>query len=78
MRRSMSEAGPAKFKVGDVVIYTNDYGVCWGCHMILEVEYDKIRGWLYYIDPTETPWYGVPERCLSELPPKAKGEGGEW
>ncbi len=30
-----------KFKVGDRVTYTNDYGMCWGTKTITEVDIDS-------------------------------------
>jgi hypothetical protein len=50
------------FKVGDSVIYRNDYGVNWGEKTIVEI--DKDRPGFYYIAPTETPWAPVNEKNL--------------
>ena len=59
------------FKVGDVVIYTNPQGVCFGKRTIVGTgpEFNDeaaARGAVrYYIEPTDTPWYPVRESCLS-------------
>jgi len=52
-----------KFKTGDIVFYTNGNGVKWGKRKILsseKISYGK-NGIGYYIEPTDTPWYPVPE-----------------
>ena len=59
------------FKVGDVVIYTNPQGVCFGKRTIVGTDPEfkaeaAARGAVrYYIEPTDTPWYCVAESCLS-------------
>jgi hypothetical protein len=57
-----------KYKVGDSVIWTNDYGVCWGVKTITEVGEDK-WGHTYYFTPTETPWMHTREKNLEPAPP---------
>jgi hypothetical protein len=53
-----------KFAPGDKVVYTNEFGVCWGVKTIksLDVWEDGLPR--YYIEPTETPWCSVAERNL--------------
>ncbi len=54
-----------KFKVGDKVIFTNDYGVVIrGVKTILSIDADADHA-RYYIKPTDSPWYSVRERNLS-------------
>jgi len=56
-----------KFKVGDRVIYTNDFGVCWGVKTITEC---TSRPWTredypqrptYHYEGSDTPWFSVDE-----------------
>lgn len=56
---------PPKYKAGDRVIWTNDYGVCWGVRTIKEVDEPDKWGHRYYITPTETPWMYVREANLT-------------
>ena len=56
-----------KFNVDDVVVYINDYGVNFGGKRILGVENDPIRGYVYYISPTSSPWFAESERNLFSL-----------
>lgn len=61
------EKNKPKFKVGDKVNFTNDYGVDWGEKIIKEVReitYSK-SGWGYIIDPTDSPWCAVKEELLT-------------
>lgn len=64
------EITPA-FKVGDVVIYTNPQGVCFGRKTVVgtapafEPEAAARGEVRYYISPTDTPWFSVQESCLS-------------
>lgn len=54
-----------KFKIGDKVIYTNDYGVCWGEKEITEVVF---TAWdeapRYHYKNSSTPWFPVAEKNL--------------
>ncbi len=65
-----------KFKIGQVVNYTNPQGVFWGRRKIVGHEVDQFGVDRYYIEPTDTPWYAVHEDCLSEVK-LAEGQG-EW
>lgn len=56
--------GAPKFKVGDRVEWTNEYGVNWGVRTIIEVlEPDKF-GHRYYIAPNDAHWMYVREKNL--------------
>lgn len=52
-----------KFKVGDVVLYTNPQGVFWGERKIVKLD-ERCNRPTYYIEPTDTPWYSVGEECF--------------
>lgn len=59
-----------KFKVGDKVVFTNDYGVVFPGREITEVvvwcdgDYENDY-WRYHVTPTDTPWYPHKEKHLS-------------
>lgn len=60
-----------KFKVGEQVLYTNDYGVEWGLRTIKAVHDGK--GFSspvprYFIEPTDAPWFPVAEDNLARVP----------
>lgn len=66
----MSDAiGPPRFKVGDRVIYTNDYGVNWGVKTVTEVDEPDKWGHRYYIAPKESHWMYVREKNLEPADP---------
>lgn len=48
-----------KYKVGDKVIFTNDFGVCWGVKTITAL--DERNGPTYHYEPTDTPWFSSAE-----------------
>ena len=55
-----------KFKVGDIVTFTNDYGVRWPNKTIIGTEYwhsapEQIR---YFYAPSDCPWFSVREESL--------------
>lgn len=57
-----------KFKVGDFVVYTNDFGVCWGVKVISELDTRNYDLWgdphtvmTYHYVGTDTPWFSVNE-----------------
>lgn len=56
-----------KFAVGDKVIFTNEFGVCWGVKTIksLEPGLSENDGPRYHIEPTDTPWFSTSEKNLS-------------
>jgi len=49
-----------KFKIGDKVIFTNDFGVCWGVKTIIAFDERKERPTYHYAD-SDTPWFSVCE-----------------
>ena len=65
-----------KYKAGDSVLYVNDYGVVIGLCQIISDQTEWYGGnnvgWgnfgtpAYYITPTDTPWFAVPERNLHD------------
>lgn len=59
-----------KFAPGEQVIYTNDYGVCWGLRTVkaLDVWEDGLPR--YYIEPTDSPWCSVSEKNLVKADPE--------
>ena len=60
-----------KFKVGDRVIYTNEYGVCWGEVTITEIAPadHPLSKWgpHYFIAPTDSPWCPVKEEDIVSI-----------
>ena len=66
MSQKEIEATGFKFHIGQIVNYTNDYGVNWGNHTITGMETAETTGYgkAYYLQPSDTPWFAVPERCL--------------
>lgn len=54
-----------RFSTGDTVVFVNDYGVNFGEKVITGVEWNDVRGWTYYFEPTDTPWFAHNERNLS-------------
>lgn len=53
-----------KFKVGDKVVFINDYGVNWGEKTVTEVVHNHVRGATYFITNDGTPWFDHSERNL--------------
>ena len=49
-----------KFKIGDKVIFTNDFGVCWGVKTIIALDERTGRPTYHYAD-SNTPWFSVCE-----------------
>lgn len=57
-----------KFKVGDRVVFTNSQGVSFPGKIITKHELrldGYAKGHAYFITPTDSPWFIVPERQLS-------------
>lgn len=57
-----------RFKVGDKVIYTNCFGVCWGVKEITSLEFrpttrsdDGPQRPTYHYKGSDTPWFSVDE-----------------
>jgi hypothetical protein len=61
------EKTPAKFSVGEWVMYINENGVCWGVKKIIKHEWDEIRGNVYLHENSDTPWFMVSERNYFSL-----------
>lgn len=60
------------YAVGDQVVYTNDFGVCWGVKTITRLDShpttrddDGPRKPTYHYKGSDTPWFPVSERNLS-------------
>lgn len=53
-----------RFKVGDKVIFTNDFGVCWGVKTITALD-ERTGKPTYHYEPTETPWFSTNEIHLT-------------
>ena len=49
-----------KFAVGDTVVYTNPYGVCWGLRTITGLS-ERSGKPTYFITPTDCPWFASDE-----------------
>ena len=56
--------GPG-FTPGDVVCWTNDYGVKWHARRVVRVEAPDQWGHRYYLEPTDAPWMYVREKNLA-------------
>lgn len=54
-----------KFKIGDIVHWTNDYGVEWFGRRIVGVNHYVTFGPRYYLEPTDAHWASVHERNLA-------------
>lgn len=59
----MKGTSPHAFQVGDRVIFTNDFGVCWGVKTITELDTRCGRP-TYHYEPNDTPWYSTDQRNL--------------
>lgn len=63
----LMKLGAPRFRVGDPVIYTNPYGVCWGERIVSGHEIwtgENYADHRYYLTPCDTPWYPVSQACL--------------
>lgn len=64
---------PLKFKIGEAVIYTNDYGVSFGPHRVTGLHQPTepsslyASGYRYYLDKVSC-WMPVKESSLSVVP----------
>ena len=65
-----------KFAIGDRVVYTNEFGVCWGVKTIIAHSEAGIRRQPYTLRPayqyegTDTPWCPVEETRLKLATPE--------
>jgi hypothetical protein len=64
MKDILEKTTDARFNIGDIVNYTNAYGVDWGEFEIVG-HADYGFGPRYYIAPSHTPWYANPEAHLT-------------
>lgn len=64
------------FNPGDLVIFTNDFGVCWGVKKIISQEPPLTQGGSlrYHYEGSDTPWYSVDEHNFK----LADAEDLEW
>ena len=53
-----------RYAIGDKVIFTNDFGVCWGVRTITGLDSRSDRP-TYYTTPTDAPWFSIDERNLT-------------
>lgn len=56
-----------KYPIGSKVVYTNDFGVCWGVKTITEhsdIIYGESGVPTYFYEGTDTPWCPVSEKNL--------------
>lgn len=61
----MKKEPPPLFQTGDVVTFTNDYGVQWPGLTVVGTEFWKrFEERRYFYAPTAAPWYSVPESSL--------------
>lgn len=63
-RLSREKQSMAKFKVGDAVNWTNDYGVKFPERQVVGVEYVVGKGHRYFIEPHDAYWMSIPESQL--------------
>jgi hypothetical protein len=54
-----------KFTVGTKVVYTNDFGICWGIKTITGHDTRGYRN-TYHIENSDTPWYSIDERNFTK------------
>lgn len=55
----------AKYTVGDTVNYKNSNGVKFGKKTITGIHTEPEKEVRYFITPTDTPWFPIPESQLS-------------
>ena len=53
-----------KFALNDAVVYTNEYGVCFGIKRIVALSYTGSGGPAYVYENMDTPWSPVEEDRL--------------
>lgn len=49
-----------QYKIGDKVVFTNDFGVCWGVKTIIELD-ERSGEPTYHYEGSDTPWFSVDE-----------------
>lgn len=53
-----------KFKIGDEVVFTNDYGVVFYGKKIKSLDPQQDGSFRYFYEPTDAPWFSVRESNL--------------
>lgn len=54
-----------RFKIGDIVCWTNDNGLKWHARRIIGLDDPDKWGHRYYLEPTDAPWMYTREKNLS-------------
>lgn len=60
-----------KFKIGDYVNWTNEFGVNLGKRKIIGFG-SRLGRYCYFIDPIDTPWFPIYERDLKLYNPSTR------
>ena len=57
-----------KYQEGDKVVFTNEFGVCWGVRTITGLcdPYTEGGEPRYFIEPTDCPWFSTAESTLTK------------
>lgn len=58
-----------KFNIGDKVVFTNDFGVCWGVKTI-SAQDERNGVPTYHYEGSETPWFSVSEQNFVKATPE--------
>lgn len=53
-----------RFAIGDKVVFTNTFGVCWGVKTITALD-ERTGRPTYHYTPTDTPWFSTDEQHLT-------------
>ncbi|MCA1807450.1 MAG: hypothetical protein LC687_06360 [Actinobacteria bacterium] len=63
----MNPGSKHKYAVGDLVVFTNEFGVCWGVVKIAELAegFTEADGPRYHYVNSDTPWYPTSEKNLT-------------
>ena len=70
---------PPKFKVGDKVDFTNDYGVFFPNKTITGIEYwDSSPEPRYYYEPSDSPWFASRESHFALTPEPTARVVEDW
>ena len=54
-----------RFHVGQKVVFTNEYGVCWGIKAITQ-QTERSGRPCYHYEGSDTPWFAVEEELLQD------------
>ncbi|MDO8416517.1 MAG: hypothetical protein Q7S87_09930 [Agitococcus sp.] len=63
----LAEPAVPKFMVGDVVSYTNDYGVCFENKTVTQIDFVEGKPPRYFYTPSDSPWFSVRESGLAPV-----------